>query len=68
MDNRGGSVLESIVEGVRADLAVREAEVDFDEIKRRAARRAAADGRAGRAAGSGHRGDRRGQAVQPVQG
>ena len=36
MDNRGGSVLESIVEGVRADLAVREAEVDFNEIKRRA--------------------------------
>ena len=37
MSNRGGSVLESIVEGVRADLAVREAEVDFSEIKRRAA-------------------------------
>jgi indole-3-glycerol phosphate synthase len=36
MGNRGGSVLESIVEGVRADLAVREAEVDFNEIKRRA--------------------------------
>ncbi|MDN5932026.1 MAG: indole-3-glycerol phosphate synthase TrpC [Pseudonocardia sp.] len=32
----GGSVLDSIVDGVRADLAVREAEVDFAEIKRRA--------------------------------
>jgi indole-3-glycerol phosphate synthase len=30
-----GSVLESIVDGVRADLAVREAAVDFGEIKRR---------------------------------
>jgi indole-3-glycerol phosphate synthase len=30
-----GSVLESIVDGVRADLAVREAEVGFAEIKRR---------------------------------
>ena len=37
MSNRGGSVLESIVAGVRTDLAVREAEVDFSEIKRRAA-------------------------------
>jgi indole-3-glycerol phosphate synthase len=33
----GGSVLDSIVEGVRVDLAVREAAVDFTEIKRRAA-------------------------------
>ena len=33
----GASVLDSIVDGVRADLAVREAEVDFAEIKRRAA-------------------------------
>jgi indole-3-glycerol phosphate synthase len=32
-----GSVLESIVDGVRADLAVREAEVGFAEIKRRSA-------------------------------
>lgn len=32
-----GSVLESIVAGVRADLADREARVDFAEIKRRAA-------------------------------
>jgi indole-3-glycerol phosphate synthase len=32
----GGSVLDSIVDGVRADLAVREAQVDFAEIKRRA--------------------------------
>jgi indole-3-glycerol phosphate synthase len=30
-----GSVLESIVDGVKADLVVREAEVDFTEIKRR---------------------------------
>ena len=37
MGTRGGSVLESIVDGVRADLAVREAEVDFGEVKRRAA-------------------------------
>jgi indole-3-glycerol phosphate synthase len=37
MEHSGGSVLESIVDGVRADLAVREAEVDFAEIKRRAA-------------------------------
>jgi indole-3-glycerol phosphate synthase len=33
----GGSVLDSIVEGVRIDLAAREAAVDFAEIKRRAA-------------------------------
>ncbi len=32
----GASVLESIVDGVRADLAEREAAVDFAEIKRRA--------------------------------
>jgi indole-3-glycerol phosphate synthase len=31
-----GSVLDSIVEGVRVDLAAREAAVDFTEIKRRA--------------------------------
>jgi indole-3-glycerol phosphate synthase len=37
MEHSGGSVLDSIVDGVRADLAVREAEVDFAEIKRRAA-------------------------------
>jgi indole-3-glycerol phosphate synthase len=37
MGNGGASVLDSIVDGVRADLAVREAEVDFAEIKRRAA-------------------------------
>jgi len=37
MANGGASVLDSIVDGVRADLAVREAEVDFAEIKRRAA-------------------------------
>ncbi len=36
MDQRGGSVLDSIVEGARADLAVRESEVDFAEIKKRA--------------------------------
>jgi indole-3-glycerol phosphate synthase len=35
--NGGGSVLDSIVEGVRVDLAAREAAVDFTEIKRRAA-------------------------------
>ena len=33
----GESVLDSIVDGVREDLAVREAAVDFAEIKRRAA-------------------------------
>ncbi|GEL20306.1 indole-3-glycerol phosphate synthase TrpC [Pseudonocardia asaccharolytica] len=33
----GPSVLESIVDGVREDLAVREAAIDFAEIKRRAA-------------------------------
>lgn len=33
----GPTVLESIVDGVREDLAVREAAVDFAEIKRRAA-------------------------------
>jgi indole-3-glycerol phosphate synthase len=33
----GGSILDSIVEGVRIDLAAREAAVDFAEIKRRAA-------------------------------
>src|SRR6185312_7852540 len=37
MENGRSSVLDSIVDGVRADLAVREAEVDFAEIKRRAA-------------------------------
>src|SRR5690606_42075373 len=37
MTNGGASVLDSIVAGVRADLAAREAEVDFAEIKRRAA-------------------------------
>jgi indole-3-glycerol phosphate synthase len=36
MEHSGGSVLESIVDGVREDLAVREAAVDFAEIKRRA--------------------------------
>lgn len=36
-DQRSGSVLDSIVDGVRADLAAREARVDFAEIKRRAA-------------------------------
>ena len=35
MEHSGGSVLESIVDGVRADLAVREARCDFAEIKRR---------------------------------
>ena len=35
MGEYDGSVLESIVEGVRADLAIREAEVDFAEVKRR---------------------------------
>src|SRR5205823_14527272 len=33
----GASVLDSMVDGVRVALAVREAEVDFAEIKRRAA-------------------------------
>ena len=37
MGSGGGSVLDSIVEGVRVDLAAREAAVDFTEIKRRAA-------------------------------
>ena len=37
MGSSGGSVLDSIVEGVRIDLAAREAAVDFAEIKRRAA-------------------------------
>ncbi|MDQ4104397.1 MAG: indole-3-glycerol-phosphate synthase TrpC, partial [Actinomycetota bacterium] len=32
------SVLETILEGVKADLAAREAAVDFTEIKRRATR------------------------------
>jgi indole-3-glycerol phosphate synthase len=36
MNQRGASVLDSIVEGVREDLAVRESEIDFAEIKRRA--------------------------------
>jgi indole-3-glycerol phosphate synthase len=36
MENGRASVLDSIVDGVRADLAVRESEVDFAEIKRRA--------------------------------
>jgi indole-3-glycerol phosphate synthase len=35
--NGRGSILDSIVEGVRVDLAAREAAVDFTEIKRRAA-------------------------------
>src|SRR3954453_13333985 len=37
MSQNGRSVLDSIVDGVRADLAAREAEVDFAEIKRRSA-------------------------------
>ena len=37
MGDHDGSVLESIVDGVKADLAVREAEVGFAEIKRRSA-------------------------------
>ncbi|MBA3907153.1 MAG: indole-3-glycerol phosphate synthase TrpC [Pseudonocardiales bacterium] len=37
MENGRGSALDSIVEGVRLDLAAREAAVDFTEIKRRAA-------------------------------
>ena len=37
MGTGGGSVLDSIVDGVRIDLAAREAAVDFAEIKRRAA-------------------------------
>ena len=40
MENGRGSVLDSIVEGVRADMAAREAKVDFTEIKRRAAQAA----------------------------
>ena len=36
MENGSSSVLDSIVDGVRADLAVRQAQVDFAEIKRRA--------------------------------
>ena len=36
MEYGRGSVLDSIVEGVRVDLAAREAAVDFTEIKRRA--------------------------------
>ena len=35
MGSSGGSVLDSIVDGVRTDLAAREASVDFAEIKRR---------------------------------
>ena len=35
MGHSGGSVLDSIVDGVREDLAAREAQVDFAEIKRR---------------------------------
>ena len=37
MSQNGRSVLDSIVDGVRADLAEREAKVDFAEIKRRSA-------------------------------
>ena len=37
MSQNGKSVLDSIVDGVRADLAEREASVDFAEIKRRSA-------------------------------
>lgn len=37
MEHGRGSVLDSIVDGVRMDLAAREAAVDFAEIKRRAA-------------------------------
>ena len=37
MNQNGKSVLDSIVDGVRADLAAREAQVDFAEIKRRSA-------------------------------
>ena len=37
MSQNGRSVLDSIVDGVRADLAEREARVDFAEIKRRSA-------------------------------
>ena len=37
MNQNGRSVLDSIVDGVRADLAVREAMVDLAEIKRRSA-------------------------------
>ena len=37
MNQNGKSVLDSIVVGVRADLAAREAQVDFAEIKRRSA-------------------------------
>jgi indole-3-glycerol phosphate synthase len=36
MGHSGGSVLDSIVDGVRADLAERESAIDFAEIKRRA--------------------------------
>ena len=38
MEHGRGSVLDSIVVGVRMDLAAREAAVDFTEIKRRAAK------------------------------
>src|SRR5580765_8367075 len=37
MGTGGRSVLDSIVDGVRADLAARESMIDFAEIKRRAA-------------------------------
>ena len=50
MGSGGGSVLDSIVEGVRADLAAREAAVDFAEIKRRVRGRGPAPRRDGGAA------------------
>ena len=61
------TVLDSIIEGVRADVAAREAIVSLAEVKA-AAEAAATTGRPGRAAGARHRGDRRSQARQPITG
>ena len=60
------TVLDSIIEGVRADVAAREAVVSFDEIKAAAKAARVAAGRDGGAARTRHRCHRRGEARQPV--
>ena len=63
----GTSVLDSIVDGVRADLAAREARVDFTEIKRRSSLAPTPRDAMGALRAPGDRRGGRGQAPQPLE-
>ena len=62
------SVLDEILDGVRADLAERQQSVSLDELKERAGRAPAPRDALAALRRRRRHGDRRGQAVQPVQG